>query len=173
MGSADTACRYVQCARDGILRRTNTVFSLWKRRDEFRKISAKVAAGVGELEELEKTRPALNELDLDKIGELEEKLNEGLGNSIALLVCKTKLDPFKSSDFDRLIGKYKIIDQAGGITLLTKESAIVKALKGIVDNEPALGVTILGEESEVTKRWAELQDRFVSIAKQILIESGH
>ncbi len=82
LGSIDNAPEDVAFARDAVLWQSETAHPLWKRRDEFRRLSGEVAKGQGQLEELEKTGLALNKLAND-VDEIKRRLNHAIDAQFA------------------------------------------------------------------------------------------
>lgn len=172
LGSLTDGPEHVACARDAILWRSKTAHPLWKRRDEFRRLSGEVAEGKGELEEFEKTGLALNKLAND-VQEVEQKLNEGLDDSIRFLASKLQLDPFESSKFDDHIGKYMIVEhRSGRIMPITQESRMIRSLNEVVKGEPAFAVSVVASDENFKKRHEELIESFRQVARQMLVEAA-
>lgn len=169
IGSMPLAGRppHVLFAREAVIRRTAMARPLWKRRDEYRELSKRVAAGAAQREAVDKESPILNKLYPPEPKELEDRLNDGLKGDIRYLVAGTKLAPFEPSRYDDTIGTYKVIHHATkAAVLLTEESRLVQSLSNVVKNEAAITVTVLGDPDG--NRQSELLDRFVTVARSLL-----
>jgi len=172
LGALTDVPEHVACARGAILWRSKTVHPLWKRRDEFRRLSAEVAKGSAALEAADSgEKMVLNSLDND-VGELEAKLNEGLDDSVRFLASKLKFYPFESSKFDDLTGKYMIVEHRSQLIIsITQESRMIRSLFEVVQCEPAFAVSVLASEENFVKKRDDLRNRFKQVARQMLEDS--
>jgi len=126
--------------------------------------AGRVADGSAELVAADRASPVLNKLSPK---ELEEGLNDGLPDSLRFLVAATSLSAFEPSRFREKIGTYKVIHhKTGDAVLLTDESKLVQSLAEVVNNEPAITVTVIADADGEGQE--KLEDRFVSVARSIL-----
>jgi hypothetical protein len=146
----DDLPEHVHFAKSAIIHRANTAVPFWKRRDEFQRLSNSVAEGESELTAANRDFPVLNQLG-DEVGYLEEKLNQKLS--------------------DEQISQYRIVSHRDWKVIhLTEESRMVQSLRDVIKAEPAFGVTVLGEHDEVERQRKSLEDCFITVARNLLLE---
>ncbi|MBI3268928.1 MAG: HD domain-containing protein [Planctomycetes bacterium] len=161
---------HAQRARDAILRRANTARPLWKRRDEFRRISGLVAAKLGDigLRLFDPKFPVLNILATTWVAPLEGALNQGGPRDVYYLVSKTHLEPFEPRSRGSRIGSYEVLGhQRLDPILLTDESRMVKSLRDVMMAEAEIGVTVLCAADD-PRTPADFEEHFVRVAAEML-----
>lgn len=165
---------HVKEAHAAVVWRKNTARPLWKRREEFRRLSAEAVKGRDLLlEKFDEKFPALNLLawlSKRRLAEFEKRLNDGISEPHQFLIYAPKFTPFTPSagGTDR-IGSYQILSHKDGVPLfLTAESRLVQSLRDVVRAEPAFFVTVIVQEREPRGCPAWMLKRFVEVASDML-----
>ena len=158
----------VQRAARALLYREQSAWPLWKRREEFRRLSQRAADAHPQLQARERPDdPVLNLIW--KVQGLEDALNQPRRRDAHFLVYSTRFDPFKPSPCGEGIGTYRVLtDRDRQPRLLTQESELIKALIPVTKAEPGFGVTVVGDRTSVTQD--DLEEHFVRTCQQLLIE---